>query len=63
MTFCKVLKESKVGQDTVTAYENYDKFCPVPRYEIVVSRDGIAYNVERAAKTTWRRKFKELTNV
>lgn len=61
MTFCKVLKQSTIGPDTVTAYENYDKFCSVPYYEIVVSRDGIGYQVEKTAKTTWRRKFKEMT--
>lgn len=61
MTFCKQLKTAAVGKDTVTAWELVDKFCAVPRYEITVSRDGIAHTVEKAAKTTWKRKFRELT--
>lgn len=60
MTFCKILKSAQVGKDTVEAYENYDKFGIVPYYEIVVSRDGIGYRVEKTAKTTWRRKFKQV---
>jgi len=61
MTFCKQLKTTTVGKDTVTAWKLVDKFCAVPRYEITVSRDGIAHTVEKAAKTTWKRKFRELT--
>lgn len=61
MTFCKVLKSATVGKDTVTAYENTDKYSTVPYYEIVVSRDGIGYHVEKTARTTWRKKFKEMT--
>lgn len=61
MTFCKILKSAQVGPDTVEAYECYDKYVVLPRYEIVVSRDGIAHTVTRTAKTTWRKKFREMT--
>lgn len=62
MTFCKQLKTAKIGSETITAYENYEKFSAVPYYEIIVSREEIAIDVIRTAKTTWKRKFKELTN-
>ena len=61
MTFCKQLKSATVGLDTVTAWELQDKFCAVPRYEITVDRDGIVHTVEKAAKTTWKKKFREMT--
>ena len=61
MTFCKILKSAQVGKDTVEAYECYDKFDLAPYYEIVVSRDGIGYQVEKTARTTWRKKFREMT--
>lgn len=60
MTFCKLLKAATVGEDTIEAYENYDKFDALPHYEVVISRNGIAYHVEKTAKTTWRRKFSEM---
>lgn len=60
MTFCKVLAQKKVDDDTITAYELIDKYDAVPRYEIVISKDEIARLVIKTAKTTWKRKFNEL---
>lgn len=61
MTFCKVLAQGKNGPDDIIVYECFDYNCPVPYYQIVISRDGIARLVERTARTTWRKKFKEWT--
>lgn len=63
MTVCKVLATAKRDDDTITAYELWDKFSAVPRYEITVSRDGIAMLVQPTAKTTWKKRFKEMANI
>ena len=60
MTFCKVLANAERDGETVTAYENVDKFSSVKRYEIVVSRGSVAIQVIPTARTTWKRKFNEL---
>ena len=60
MTFCKVLKESRGSKYTVTAYEEIEKFETVPHYSVVVSEDCFGFIVCKTAKTTWRKKFKEL---
>lgn len=62
MTFCKQLKIAVIGKNTITAWELYDKGSAVPRYEVTLSTCGIAYAVEKAAKTTWRKKFDEMVN-
>lgn len=59
MTFCKTIAEHQTGRETVTAYESYEKFCSVPRYSVVVSRDGIAMSETKVARTTWKRRFRE----
>ena len=60
MTFCKLLKETTLPNgDTVSAYENIDKYTSVPYYEIVVARGSIAYEVIPCAKTTWRKRFNQ----
>ena len=61
MTFCKILAETQNGKKAVTAIEEYEKFSSVPRYSVVVSVDGIAVDVIRAAKTTWKKRFREET--
>jgi hypothetical protein len=60
MTFCKVLATAERDGETVTAYENVDKFSSVKRYEIVVARESIAVQVIPTARTTWKKKFNEL---
>lgn len=60
MTFCKQLKTAKIGSETITAYENYEKFSMVPYYEIIVAREEIAVEVIKTAKTTWRKKFNQI---
>lgn len=60
MTICKILAEKTVGDKTVTAYENYDKFSNVPYYEIVVSQDSFAVEVIKTAKTTWKKRFRKI---
>ena len=59
MTVCELLAERQSGADRITAWRCIDKGSTVPRYEITVSRDGIAYRTEKAARTTWKKKFKE----
>ncbi len=60
MTFCKVLAETEKNGRTVTAYELWEKNEAAPHYEIYISREGIAWDTYKTAKTTWRRKFREL---
>ena len=60
MTFCRILAEAQRGPDTVTAYELTEKFSACPRYEIIESREGIAFTVTKTAKTTWKKKFNEI---
>ena len=63
MTVCKILKEEKRGQYTITAWEMTDKYSCVPRYEIEIVRDSddghSLWDTIKCAKTTWRKRFKE----
>ena len=61
MTVCKVLAQGKNKNDDVIVYEKYEKFCGNPYYEIVVARNGIAFLSERTAKTTWKKRFQQIT--
>lgn len=63
MTICKCLATAKQDDDIITVYELWDKFSAVPRYEITVSRDGIARLIQPTAKTTWKKRFKEMANI
>ena len=60
MTICKLLAQAQRDDDTITAYELWDYGAAVPRYEITVSRDSIARLVEKTARTTWKKRFKEM---
>lgn len=60
MTFCKQLAKATKDGYEIEAYENTDKFESVPYYDITISKDGIVCDVIKTAKTTWKRKFKEL---
>lgn len=65
MTYCKTLKRHELPNgDTVTAYECWEKFAAAPCYEVVLSRKGsplVGYgDVYKCAKTTWRKKFREV---
>ena len=60
MTLCKQLASAKKDGYDISVYESIDKFETVSRYEITIEKDGIAYDVIKTAKTTWKRKFKEL---
>lgn len=61
MTVVKQLASDERNGIAVTATENWDKYSSVPYYEISVARDSMAFIVIKTAKTTWRRKFKEVT--
>lgn len=63
MTICKLLATARRDEDTISAYELWDMFSAVPRYEITVSRDGIARLIQPTAKTTWKKRFKEMANI
>lgn len=63
MTICKLLAEAQNGRDTISAYQEWDKYSAVPKHIIVVSRDGISLSVQPTARTTWRKKFKEMANI
>ena len=62
MTFCKLLKEATLPNgDAVQAYQNTEKFESVSTYQIIIARGSIAHDVIPCARTTWKRKFAELT--
>lgn len=63
MTISKVLAEGKTrsGKDVIV-YESMGKYARLPKYEIVVSDSYIAITCEKTAKTTWKKRFKELTS-
>lgn len=62
MTVCKVLAQGKSGADDVIVYQKYEKYDSMPYYEIVIARDGIAHLCERTARTTWKKRFRDITN-
>lgn len=61
MTFCKKLAQATKNGYDIEVWENTNKFESMPYYEITIGKNGIAYDVIKTAKTTWKRKFKELT--
>lgn len=61
MTVVKQLASDERNGIAVTATENWDKFSSVPYYEISVARGSTAFLVIKTARTTWRRKFREVT--
>ena len=63
MTISKTLARGKTrsGRDVI-AYEKLEKNARMPKYEIVISENSIAYFCEKTAKTTWKKRFKELTD-
>ncbi len=61
MTFCKLLAERNLDNgNTVQAYEKTDKYSSVPRYTVTVLRDGIEQYTVKCAKTTWKKRFREI---
>ena len=65
MTFSNELKRAKIGNKTLVATENYDKFSDVPYYQVyIVPENGLVHtgNIYTCGKTTWRKKFAELVN-
>lgn len=65
MTFTKELKRAKLGNKTLVATENYDKFSDVPHYQVyIMPEDGLIHtgDIYTCGKTTWRKKFAELAN-
>lgn len=62
MTFCKELKSETVGDYDVSAWEMTEKFERVPRYEISVSKGSIGLYRYPCARTTWKKKFREVVD-
>jgi len=61
MTVCEQLAvKNRENGERVTAWKMLDKFSTVYRYEITVSKNGIAYEVVKTARTTWKKKFNEM---
>ena len=65
MTFCKELARAEHRHgDIVTAWELWEKNSRIPHYEITIARGGSAFisygDTIKTAKTTWRKKFKEV---
>lgn len=63
MTISKVLAEGKnrSGKDIIV-YERMEKYARLPKYEIVVAENSVAITCEKTARTTWKKRFNELTN-
>lgn len=62
MTFYKTLATAEQDGKTITAYEKTEKYSTAKQYVITVARDSIAIEEIKTARTTWRKKFAELTN-
>ena len=65
MTFCKILKETTIGETRISAYEEYEKFSDVPNYRIYVKHKEYGYtqyDTIRTARTTWKRKFQSIVD-
>lgn len=65
MTISKTLARNEFPNgNTVTAYESYEKYAAAPHYEVVLSRADsplVSYwDVHKCARTTWRKKFREV---
>lgn len=60
MTFCKTLASKKCGRYEVEAEECIEKYSSVPYYHILVCDGCVAFQVIPTARTTWRKKFKEV---
>ena len=63
MTFGKTLASAKVhdGKYTIIASENVDKFETNSYYRIdIVNADGLGFKTIPTARTTWKKKFKEV---
>lgn len=65
MTFCKLLAAAQRDDDVIEAWEKWDKFSAVPKYEITISAAGssIVRIVIHTARTTWKKKFRQLANI
>ena len=63
MTISKTLATATKDDKEYIALESYEKFSSVPHYEIVIGRVGspLAEEVIKVARTTWKRKFQEIT--
>ena len=62
MTFCKILKTAVKDGKTITAEEKTDKYSVLPYYQIVIAdENGLAIDVIKTAKTTWKKQFNKLT--
>lgn len=60
MTVYKTLKTETRHGVTVTAWEAWDKYDRLPRYEITVARGPICSEAIKAARTTWSKKYNEI---
>lgn len=65
MTYCKLLASAQRDNDVIEAWEMWDKFSAIPRYEITISAVGssLARIVVHTARTTWKKKFKYLADI
>ena len=65
MTFCKLLAAAQRDDDVIEAWEMWDKFSAVPRYEITISAagSGVARITIHTARTTWKKKFQQLADI
>ena len=60
MTVCKCLAEKEIDGIVVSAMELLDKYDRAPHYEIYISKNGIAYQTVKTARTTWKKKFDQI---
>ena len=62
MTFYEQLKQEQRAGKVITAYRCIEKCETVPSYRITVARNGKTEEVYKAARTTWKKKFRGVLN-
>lgn len=61
MTTCVLLARAEKRNHTFVAEKRIDKFTEFEKYSILEFVDGIHINSTPCAKSTWKKKFRELT--
>lgn len=60
MTFCECLKEETIGDITISAYKEIDKYESTERYVVYKDRCGVVTDYVKCAKSTWLKTWKKM---
>ena len=65
MTYYKLLASAERDDDVIEAWELWETLSKTPWYQITISAIGSGETriVIETARTTWKRKFKQLANI